>query len=316
MYTADTRGGVSLHDLESEESPFVQISSLWGESFISHKGLLFVAHAKDGVGVFNISSLGQPVPVAKWENLPAMHLAVIDHYLLASNGQFGIKLVDISDLAHPLVLDRLPAVHALAVTSAGQLFYIASKGKGLLIYGVGDNHKLKNLSTLQTPFPMNRFDLALSVQVQDDIAYIANGRAGLLIVNVAKPEKPIILSMVAIPGISKEVKIVARKAFVISHHNGITVVDVEDPKKPIVLSQISISGVTRGLQIAGDFIYAAQRGKGVAVIQTAVPADKVKILSEHHLQVRLPSPQFAGRYNLEVVNSQGFVVVEGVVTYQ
>ena len=316
MYTAETRGGVSLRDLKGDRATFTRISSDWGESFVAHNGLLFVAQSKQGVQVFDISAPGQPVSVAIWTDLQALRLAVIDKYLLVSKGQFGIDLVDTSDLSHPRVEDSLADIHVLDATSVGGLIYIASKKRGLLIYEIDPQHKFSYVSALLTPFPMNQFDLPMALQVQNDIAYIANGRSGLLIVDVANPENPVILSTVAIPGISKEVKVIAGKAFIASHQNGIVVVDIEDPKKPVVLNSISIPGVTKGLQVGGDFIYVAQQGMGVTVIPAPVSADKINLLSQQHLQVSLPAPKYPGRYSLEVANPRKSVVADGVVIYQ
>lgn len=315
MYTADTRGGVSLHDLQSDEATFTRISSRWGESFVSHNGLLFVAQSKQGIQVFDISAPGQPVSIATWPDLQALRLAVVDRCLLVAKGQFGVELVDVSDLSYPLVEDRLSAIHVLDMASAGGVIYIASKNKGLLIYEIDAQHKFRYLSSLLTPFPMNQFDLTMSLQVQNDIAYIANGRSGLLIVDVANPEKPVILSTVAISGISKEVKVANGKAFIASHQNGIVIINIEDPKNPVVLNHILIPGVTKGLQIVGDRIYVSQRGVGVTVVQLPVSAGKMKLLSRQHLQVSLPSPKYPGRYSLEVANPRESVVADGVVIY-
>ena len=316
MFTADTRGGVSLHDLNNDGGTFTRISSSWGESFVSHNELLFVAQSKQGVQVFDISTPGQPVSVATWVNLQAMRLAVVDKHLVIAKGHFGVDLVDISDLSSPLVEDSLSTIHVLDVASAGGLIYIASKDKGLLIYEIDAQHKFRYLGSLLTPFPMSTFDLPMALQVQNNIVYIANGRSGLLIVDVTNPEKPAILSTVAISGTAKEVKVVNGKAFIASHQHGIVVVNIEDPKKPVVLNNILIPGVMKGLQVVGNFIYVPQRGMGVTVIQTTAIADKINLLSPQHLQVSFPSPKYPGRYNLEVANPRASVVVSGAVIYQ
>lgn len=316
MYVADARGGVSLRALDGEEPSITTITSRWGESFTTHNELLFVAEAKKGIEVFDISVPSQPEPVAAWPNLQAMRIAVADQYLLLSKGISGVELVDIADLQHPVVRAVLPDVHALDVALDGHLVYIASKNKGLLIYEIVNDAKLNYLSQLQTPFPMNQFDLAISVQVKDKTAYVANGRSGMLIVDVANPVAPIILSSLEIPGVCREIRVVDHKAFITSHHGGITVVDIENPEKPILLNNISMPGLSRGLQIVGDFIYVTQREMGVAVVPIPVVAETVEFISKQQMQVTLPSPNLPGRYSLQVANHRGSVVVDGVVQYR
>ena len=316
MYVADARGGVSLHALDEEDPSITTITSRWGESFASHDELLFVAEAKKGIEVFDISAPGQPEPVTAWPDLQAMRIAIADQYLLLSKGISGVELVDIADLQHPVVRAVLPDVHALGVALDGHLVYIASKNKGLLIYEIANDAKLNYLSQLQTPFPMNQFDLAMSVQVQDGIAYVANGRSGMLVVDVANPVEPTILNSLEIPGVCREIRVVDHKAFITSYHGGITVVDIENPEKPIVLNNISMQGLSRGLQVVGDLIYVAQREMGVAAVPVPVIAETVEFISKQRMQVTLPSPNLPGRYSLQVANYRGSVVVDGVVVYQ
>lgn len=316
MYVADGRAGVLLHDLTAEEGNLITITPHWGESFVAHRELLFVAEAKLGIEVFDISVPGQIQPVAAWPNLLAIRLAVVDDFLLTTKGAGGVELVDIADIQHPVIKDVLPDVHALDIISDGHLIYIASKNKGLLVYEITDNATLNRLSSLLTPFPMNQFDLAVSVQVQDGIAYIANGRSGLLVVDVRKPTKPIILSSIDVPGVCKQVRVVNNKAYIISHHGGINVVNVENPENPILLNSISMSRLSRGLQIVDDLIYVTQNEMGVTVVPVPAVAERISLISERQMKVIFPSPELPGRYSLQISNQRELVIYDGVVTYQ
>lgn len=316
MYVADGRAGVLLHDLTAEEVNLTTITPRWGESFVAHRELLFVAEAKLGIEVFDISSPGQTKPVAAWPNLQAMRLAVVDNYLVTAKGAGGVELIDITDIQHPVAMDHLSDIHALDVISDGHLIYIPSKNKGLLVYEITDKSKLNRLSSLSTPFPMNHFDLTMSVQVQNGIAYVANGRAGLLVVDIRKPTKPIILSSIDVPGICKQVRVVNKKAFITSHRGGINIVNIEDPENPILLNSISTQGLSRGLQIVDGLIYATQREMGVTVVPVPAVAEKVDLISERQMRVTLPSPKFPGRYSLQISDHRELVIYDGVVTYQ
>lgn len=316
MYVASVQAGVSLHALDAEDASFTILSTDWGESLAAHKELLFVAQAKMGIKVFDISTPGQPKVMAVWPNLQAMSLAVGDKYLLLSKGIYGVELVDISDLHHPVVKDVLSDVHAMDVALDGNVIYIASKNKGVLIYEVINNTKLNYLSHLQTPFPMSQFDISLSVYPQNGIVYVANGRSGLLIIDATNPVEPIILSSTAIAGFCREVRVVDQKAYITSSRGGITVVDIKDPENPTVLNNILVSSISKGLQVVGDLIYVAQKEMGVAVVPVPVVAETVKLISKQHMQVTLPSPNFPGRYSLQVSNKRDSVVVDGVVQYQ
>ncbi|MFK5925583.1 MAG: hypothetical protein QM483_03030 [Desulfuromusa sp.] len=316
LYVADGRGGVVLRNLEDEDATFMTLTPRWGGAFAVRRELLFVAQAKKGIEVFDISDPGKPKLVTAWPELQAMRLAVSGNYLLLSKGISGIELVDISDIQHPISKDLLPNVHPLDITADGKLVYIASKKQGLLVYEIKEDEKLNRLSRLQTPYPMNQFDLAVAVQVQAGIAYVANGNSGLLIVDVSKPKAPFILNSIAIPGLSKAVKVVGNKAFITSHLGGISIINIEDPEKLILLASIPMLGLSRGLQVVDGLIYVTQKEMGVTVIPVPVEAETVKVLSQQEMQITLPSPKFPGSYNLQINNQRGAVVSDGVVVYQ
>ncbi len=316
MYIADARGGVLLQNLEIEDEMFTTVTPRWGESFLTDRDLLYVAQAKMGIEVFDISDPGDPKSIVIWPDLQAMRLAVVGDYLLSSKGISGVKLIDISDIYHPIVKDVLPEVHALDITVDGHLIYIVSKKQGLLIYEITDNEKLSRLSRVSTPFPMNQFDLSVAVQVKDDIAYVANGRAGLLIVDVKKATAPIILGSIGIAGISKAVKISGNKAVITSHLGGISVVNIADPENPILMNSVSMPGLSRGLQVVDDLIYVTQKEMGVAVVPVPIAAEMVKVLSAQQMQVTIPSPKLPGSYSLQINNQRESVVSDDVVIYQ
>ena len=316
LYIADARGGVLLHNLGDQSNDLKTVSSWWGESFAVQNDFLFVAQASQGIEVLDISDPGKPAFVALWAHLTSKRLAIFGHYLLSSNGVSGLDLIDFAEMRHPVIKHLLSDVHVMDVTTEGKFIYIASKDGGLLVYKLIDNDKLSRLSSLQTPFPMNQFDHAVTVQVHDGVAYLANGRSGLLIVDVSKPTKPVILASVAIPGFCKTLHVIGNTAYVISHPDGISLINIKNPKKPILMSSISIAGLSRGLQVDDDLIYVAQKERGVAVIPMPTQAEKIKLLSKQRMQVTLPSPKFPGNYSLQINNQRELIVVDGVVIYQ
>ncbi|SEA12639.1 Uncharacterized conserved protein [Desulfuromusa kysingii] len=316
LYVADSRGGVLLKNLDETSHKATTISSRWGESFAAKDNLLFIAQDKMGIEILDISDPATPQPVAVWDHLPSMRLAILNNYLLSANGASGLNLVDISDLQNPVIVDVIAAVHVLDVAAQGNHVYVASKDEGLIIYQLMNSGQLQRVGQLQTPFPMNQFDYAVAVQVHGDIAYVANGRSGLLIIDVKKPDKPKILSSMALPGSCKDIHIIGSKIFVTSHRGGINVINVEHPKKPILMNNIPLSGLSRGVRVIDDIIYVGQRERGVAAVPVPVMAHKVKVVSEGQLQVTLSSPKIPGRFSLQVANQDKSVVVGGVVDYQ
>ena len=86
--------------------------------------------------------------------------------------------------------------------------------------------RARTLATLDTP------GYAQSVAVEGRRAYVADGDAGLLIVDVSHPESPTPLGRLALPGFAWDVAVEGSHAFVAGGSSGVHVIDVGDPRNP------------------------------------------------------------------------------------
>ncbi len=315
MFVANARGGVSLHDLTNKGKQFPLVTHRKSESFAVWKDRLYVAQGRRGIEVIDISRPDKPKSLYVWSKLPATRIAVVDDScLVLSNGTKGLQLVDISNCSNPVVRDSLRTLHPLNITVDGSLIFVGSKSQGLLIYRI-DDFKFDCAGVLSTPFPMNIFDTTLGVQVEKGIAYIANGRSGMVIANISDPVHPVILSSVGIPGISKAISIADHRAYVVNHQGGISIFDVTDPEKPVLKNRIEMLGLSRGIQIVDKRIYVTHRSVGVTVIPVPVEAD-ITDMEKHWMNISFSSPAFPGRYSLQISNGHDLVIRDGVIVYR
>ncbi len=154
LYVADTRGGILLKSLGSEDG-FRQISPNRGESFCfdPERNLLFVALGRAGIEVFDVSKPGSPQSVALWSDVPAWRMALSGRDIVVSRGAYGVNLIDSSDLNRPQNKSFYPEIHALDIMANGRLVYVASKDNGLKIYRNTPAAGLVMLSKTTTPSP-------------------------------------------------------------------------------------------------------------------------------------------------------------------
>lgn len=314
LYVADTHGGLQLKSIERDE-PFRVITTQQCDSLSRWESYIFVSHGRRGIEIFDISDPSLPRSISLFPELRGFRFAVLSHYLVAAKGYLGVDLIDIQDIQHPVIVDRLDDLFPLGLTVQNDHLYVASKERGLLIFRILDNGYLEHLGQLETPFPMNHFDMSLAVQVVDDVAYIANGHSGLLIVNVADPGHPTILSSTAIPGICKDLEIVGTVAYIVSQDGGISAVDIKDSRNPVVLNTFPLQGLSRGIQVAKGNIYVAHKAMGVTVVPVPIVNRNITVSSAGEASVTLPSPAVPGAYNLQISNGNGRVVLEQVVSY-
>jgi hypothetical protein len=167
-----------------------------------------------------------------------------------------------------------------------------------------------------TPFPMNQFSNAVAVVVKNNIAYVANGLSGLMIVDFNRPDKPIILSLLDIEGFSKGVYVKGDRAFVVSQAGGVSVVNAENLKAPRLESYMAVQGLSRGFQVDGGKFYLPRNNLGVSMLPVPLRVEEIDRKSSNHILCTLPMVEFSGQYDLQVGTQDGLIVHEGVINYQ
>lgn len=314
IYVADKRGGVLLKNIQRDKDTFTQVSSHNAESFYldERRKLLFVALGRSGIEVMDVSDPGHPQTVAFWPELQASKIAVSGDDLIFSRGAYGIALVNSHNLNNPIVKQILPDLHVLDLYVAGNVVYVASNRKGLQIYIIKDE-KLKLISETVPPFPMNQFAHTVAVSVVDEIAYVANGRSGLMLVDVRNHNKTKILGLIDIPGFAKKISKTHGKVFVSSQSGGVTIVNIDNPRHPHVESYIPLNAVSRGLQVVDGLIYVSQLNAGVSAIPVPLSAVSIDYQSSDHVRVSFPSSRFMGSYGIQVRNCTDAFFFDDVV---
>ena len=315
IYVADGRRGVALTELSGADTASHGFSSFWGQALLAKGDLLFVAHGKQGISVFDLSRPRLPAAIGRWPSLPARQLAAVGRYLVVANGIDGLSCLDYADIDAPLVRDSLSDLHPLQIYSTDSLLYVTTKNKGLVIFELSADGHFMLISALNVPFPMNYFDLPADIKVSAGIAYIADGRSGLLVVDVSQPDKPEILASLALPGESKGLLVSGGRAYVVSGQYGVTVVDIQHPTRPRVVGRYKVAGLSRRLALDDGYLYLTRSKGGVLAVPLPVPADKIELISNEHLRASFSTPMVPGAYDLQVGRRAELVIEQGYADY-
>ncbi len=308
LYVADTVGGVLLKDLRFESLPFRQLSAGRAEAFYPEGNRLFVTYGEaGGVEVFDIAVPGEPKPLAQWPFLPARRVAAAGHWLFLSKGSSGVKVYDISDLEHPVLKDTLEDLQVLDLAYDKKHLYVATSSQGLLIYSVGPQGLLTYSGELSLPFPMNRFANSVALKVKEGIAYIASGHSGLLIVDIARPTEPEIISLVGIPGFAKGLSLGPDRVFVSGQDSGVNIINTKDLRSPFREAYLPIQGLARGITAVDGRIYVACHKLGIAIVPEPLRLENIEVKSSHHVRVGIPAVAAVGCYDLQTSDPSKFV---------
>jgi hypothetical protein len=114
---------------------------------------------------------------------------------------------------------------------------------------------------------------AQDVQIKDNLAYIAQGEVGLMIINVSDPKNPVTVSVTSddVRGYSSKIAMKDSVVYLAAGSFGVTVLDVSNPAEPVVTaSNLSIKPA-KNLYVMGDFLFTPISEQGLKVSEISYP---------------------------------------------
>jgi hypothetical protein len=122
---------------------------------------------------------------------------------------------------------------------------------------------------------------AWCVAVSGAHAFVADGSAGLQVIDIGDPASPKSLSAIAVPGLSFGVAISGNYAYVAAYGDGLQVIDISTPASPQNVGAIATRGHARAVVVSDTLAYVADGRWGLRVIDVSDPT----------------SPEFLGEFD-------------------
>ncbi|NHJ40918.1 MAG: hypothetical protein FK731_12885, partial [Asgard group archaeon] len=116
-----------------------------------------------------------------------------------------------------------------------------------------------------------------AIDIQDDIAYIANQDQGLEILNITNPSKPEKLSCLDTIGSASEVHVKDDYVYVSHSSQGIDIINVQNPKKPFLVSNIRPGGIVREVIIRDNLLHIITSYSGFYLYDIRDPYNPVYV---------------------------------------
>jgi predicted Ser/Thr protein kinase len=242
-YVTDNRLGLKLFDVNSPEKP---------ELLYSHKTDGFVWGAE-----------------------------VADEYAYVADGPKGLKVFQVSDpsqvqLVGQVMLSSEPKDSIIInIQTVGALGFATGGSdpapNGLLVFDLNNPTQPELISRLDTP------GNAWSVQVQDGLAYVADGQTGLAVIDVQDAKHPVLRGTSQTGGMAKDLCLVGNYAYVADAWSGLEVLDVTDPSQPARVGVCPSPGTAYEVDVAGSYAFIAAREGGIQVIDIRNPKEPVHI---------------------------------------
>jgi hypothetical protein len=113
--------------------------------------------------------------------------------------------------------------------------------------------------------------------VAEGYAYVADGSAGLSVVDVSEPATPVEVGSCDTPGYTWDVAIAGSYAYVADEGSGLRVVDVSDPAAPVEVGSCETPGFSHSVAVVGDYAYVADGNAGLRVVDVSDPAAPMEV---------------------------------------
>jgi hypothetical protein len=110
------------------------------------------------------------------------------------------------------------------------------------------------------------------LQVVGNIAYLAAGQAGLLIVDVTDPQAPRQIGAYDTPGNAKALAVVEQVVYEADGRQGLRVIDASNPRQPREIGFFNTPDSAEDVDIQGRLAYVADEGGGLVSINIEDPS--------------------------------------------
>lgn len=204
-------------------------------------------------------------------------LAVTDNLAYVAMGEHGLRVLDVSDPAHPAELGASSSP-AAAVEVAGKYAYVAAP-HGLQILDVSEPAHPTAVSVYDPKAG------ALDVLVREGYAYLLHN-TGVEIVDVSKPARPRRVGYVGYANLtfeSRDLAVAGNYAFVATQLGGLRIIDVSDPARPREVSVYETSGPVYAVSVGtldelpGRLYAYITAGGALRVIDVTDPSTPIEV---------------------------------------
>ncbi len=225
--------------------------------------IIDVTHPRDPEVLDPVNTPGMPQDVEVWGD-----------YLYVADGSPSLTVLSIEDPSKPglggnvAVGDREECTNVLAI---GDTLYItiakSSYFNGVQIIDVSDP---VHPAIVKGCYLNDLGNSSYGLSVIDTIAYVADNRAGLQVVNLNTCAR----TTYDTPGEAYDVAIVGQYAYVADGESGIQVVDVTAPPDTLALvGEFDTPGFARDIQIVDTLAFVADDSGGLLVLSIADPTE-------------------------------------------
>ncbi|MEO0184176.1 MAG: hypothetical protein ABIL20_00030 [candidate division WOR-3 bacterium] len=116
---------------------------------------------------------------------------------------------------------------------------------------------------------------ANDVIIIGNYAYIADGTAGLIVVDIADSTLPEYVNQISLPGNSITITGSSQYLYVGDREDTLRILSLSNPSNPVQVGKLSLTDDVLGLYISGNILYVCARSQGLVIVNVQDPANPV-----------------------------------------
>ncbi len=192
----------------------------------------------------------------------------------------SLLVFDISSLSEPQIIMSVHVpIYALSLFLSENLLFIAAYGNGLQLFDTNIISHGQNTEEFETRTIYPTFDKAQGIFVRGNYAYVADGFAGLVILDISDITNPVLVGVYNTPGYALRVYVVDNLAYVADSYGGLRIIDVSDVSNPHEIGHHQTPGYARDVVVKNGYAYVADNEGGLLIFDVTDPSNPVEISS-------------------------------------
>ncbi len=227
----------------------------------------YVADNTAGLLILDISNPMSPELLGQFQITGANRVSVYNNFAYLSETGSGLPIIDVTDPTNP----QLAGVYSTPIARDGDFahdvyFFPAANGvQSINISTPTDPQPIGQVNTLATPWDLT---------IRQDYAYVAQGMAGIGIINIANPVFMNVTGELSLPGHAFELCLddEGNMAFVAAGDSGLQVVNVVDSHRPFLAGHFTMTSPIYGIATEGSHVFLAADNLGIVVLDVSKPS--------------------------------------------
>ncbi len=269
VYVADLSGGVRIYDLTDPENPVFVTEVATDpncQDLAVQAGILHAVNANNtgaGLTLTDVTDPASPLPLSEFNTTnQTMGIGLDGDLCMLANGFGGLRSVNVADPLAPALLGDLPfGANCNDVMPIDNVAFTVSFGGGMLSVDITD---ATNMSIIQ----QQPWGFLNALDITDDLAWVADGQAGLRVVDISDPANLVSLATQAVGGQPRDVvrsRVGSPYAYLADDFYGLRQMDVSDPTAPILFASYPSADRGMGVDAAAGLVVLAAGEGGVYV---------------------------------------------------